>query len=128
MNNTQLPFQKQVSEAFAKGDMTLAAPHLAADIRWNILGEVPVEGREEVLEVVKMTQLQSFPVITIHKVIAEGDFVVIESSGEAKTLSGQPYNQQYCDIFRFEGGMLQEITTYLDTALSRQSGATDPFS
>ena len=31
------------------------------------------------------------------------------------------YNQSYCDIFKFENEQLQEITTYLDTALSQKA-------
>ena len=47
--------------------------------------------------------------------------MVVESTGEAKTKIEKPYNQMYCDIFRFSGEKLQEITTYLDTALSNEA-------
>lgn len=107
-----------VSEAFAKGDLAAAEPHFAHDIRWNILGSEPVIGRQDVLDVSKMAQLESFPEITIGNVVAEGNFVVIESTGKATTKAGMPYHQRYCDVFRFEDGKLREITTYLDTALS----------
>ena len=54
-----------------------------------------------------------------HKnIIAEGDHVVIESTGKATTRNGKPYDQTYCDVFKFYEGKLQEINTYLDTALS----------
>lgn len=68
-----------------------------------------------------MLQLESFPVITIKNIVAEGNYVVVESTGETKTKIGKPYNQTYCDIFRFNKGKLQEITTYLDTALTNES-------
>jgi hypothetical protein len=66
-----------------------------------------------------MLQLESFPVITLKNVISEGNLVVVESTGKATTKAGKPYNQSYCDIFRFVGEQLQEITTYLDTAVNR---------
>ncbi len=78
-------------------------------------------GKEQVLEVSKMLQLQSFPVIKIKNVVSEEDFVVVESSGEAKTIKGKSYNQTYCDVFRFSNEKVQEITTYLDTALSKEA-------
>jgi ketosteroid isomerase-like protein len=53
-------------------------------------------------------------------VVAEGNCVVVDSTGEAKTKNGKPYNQIYCDVFSFSDGKLQEITTYLDTALSNE--------
>ncbi|HZG23363.1 MAG TPA: nuclear transport factor 2 family protein [Chitinophagaceae bacterium] len=115
------PTNKQISEEFAKGNLEFSAIYLADDIKWNILGNSPITGKDQVLEVSKMLQLESFPVITIKNTVAEGDYVVVESTGEAKTKKGKPYNQTYCDVFRFNDGKLQEITTYLDTALSNES-------
>jgi ketosteroid isomerase-like protein len=112
---------KKISEEFAKGNLSFFEAYLAEDIKWNILGEETIVGKEQVLELSKMAQLQSFPLIKIKNFISEGDYVVIESTGEAKTIKGKPYNQVYCDIYRFHNAKLQEITTYLDTAISRQA-------
>ena len=116
------PTIKEISVNFAKGNLELSATYLAEDVKWNILGSNQIIGKEQVLEVSKMLQLQSFPVITIKNIIAEGNNVVVESTGKATTKSGKPYNQTYCDVFRFENEKIQEITTYLDTALSNESG------
>jgi len=112
---------KKISEEFAKGNLKFYEAYLAEDIKWNILGEDTIVGKEQVLEVSKMAQLQSFPVIKIKNIISEGEYVVIESTGEAKTIKGKPYNQTYCEVYRFENERLQEITTYLDTALSKKA-------
>jgi len=112
---------KEISEEFAKGNLQFCSTYLADEIKWNILGNNPIIGKEEVIEVSKMLQLQSFPVITIKNIVAEGNCVVVESTGEARTKSGKPYNQMYCDVFRFSDEKLQEITTYLDTALSKEA-------
>jgi uncharacterized protein len=94
---------------------------LADDIKWNILGENSITGKQQVLEVSKMIHLESLPIITIKNIVAEGNYVVIESTGEAKTKKGTQYNQTYCDIFRFNEGKLKEVTTYLDTVLSNEA-------
>jgi len=112
---------KKISEEFAKGNLGFSEAYLAEDIKWNVLGEDTIVGKQQVLEASKMTQLQSFPVIKINNIISEGDYVVIESTGEAKTIRGKPYNQAYCEVYRFVNEKLQEITTYLDTALSKQA-------
>jgi ketosteroid isomerase-like protein len=117
--NTQL--LKEISERFARGDMEFVGPYLADGVRWNVLGEEAIVGREQVLEVSRMLQLQSFPRITIKNVVSEGELVVVESTGEAVTNAGKPYNQTYCEVFRFVDGQLGEVTTYLDTALSREA-------
>jgi uncharacterized protein len=112
---------KRISEEFAKGNLGFSEAFLADDIKWNILGDDTIVGKEQVLEVSKMGQLQSYPVITIKNIIQEGHWVVIESTGEAKTKNGKQYNQAYCEVFRFDNEKLQEITTYLDTALSKEA-------
>ena len=112
---------KRISEEFAKGNLAFSEEFLADDIKWNILGSDTIVGKEQVLEVSKMAQLQSYPVITIKNIVQEGDWVVIESTGEAKTKKGKQYNQAYCEVYRFDNEKLQEITTYLDTALSKEA-------
>ncbi len=118
MTTTNKQLLKRISEEFAKGNLEFSAGYLADDIKWNILGDAPILGKKQVLEVSKMLQLESFPVITIKNVVAEGNCVVVESTGKATTKSGKSYNQTYCDVFKFNNENLQEITTYLDTALS----------
>jgi len=109
---------KDISEQFARGNMDFVKPYLAEGVRWNILGNGTVTGMAQLLEVNEMAQLEAFPKITIQNVICEGDFVVVESTGEARTKGGKPYTQTYCEVFKFVGEELREITTYLDTALS----------
>lgn len=114
-----IELQKKISEEFVRGNFDFSSTHMADDARWNILGTAPIIGRERIAEAFKMEQLQSFPLVKIKTIIAEGQYVVTESTGEAKAKNGKPYNQSYCEVFRFADGQLQEITTYLDTALSR---------
>ena len=112
---------KRISEEFAKGNLGFCEAFMADDIKWNILGSDTIVGKEQVIEVSKMSQLQSYPVITIKNIVQEGDWVVIESTGEAKTKNGKQYNQAYCEVYRFDNEKLREITTYLDTALSKEA-------
>src|SRR5215217_5693288 len=97
-SNNQL--LKKISEEFAKGNLRFYEAYLAEDIKWNILGEDTIVGKEQVLEVSKMAQLQSFPVIKIKNIISEGEYVVIESTGEAKTINE---NRTTKHIARFIG-------------------------
>jgi hypothetical protein len=49
--------------------------------------------------------------------IADGDLVAVEARGDNRTVKGEPYNNNYCFVFRLENGMLAEVTEYLDTEL-----------
>jgi len=121
METTNNQLLVEISEEFAKGNLEFASAYLADDIKWNILGDNPIIGKKEVLEVSKMLQLESFPVITLKNIVPERDYVYIETTGKVKTRNGKPYNQTYCDVFKFKDGKLKEITTYLDTALSNEA-------
>jgi ketosteroid isomerase-like protein len=51
------------------------------------------------------------------RLIAEGDFVVVEAHGRNTTKEGNAYNNVYCHVLRLQGGKLKEWTEYADTAL-----------
>ena len=53
----------EISKAFARGEMAFAAPYFAADVKWNIIGQDPIIGIDEVLEVSKMLHLETFQLL-----------------------------------------------------------------
>ena len=103
----------RLNEAFSKGDTEFILNNLTDDIRWNIVGMPSINGKKDFLKAMQMMELESFPDITINNVIAEGNYVVVESSGSANTKTGKPYNPSYCDIYRVKDGKIQELTTYI---------------
>lgn len=54
---------------------------------------------------------------TASRFIAEGDWVVVQCKGQVQTHSGERYDNDYCYVCRFAGGLLRELIEYLDTAL-----------
>ena len=54
--------------------------------------------------------------------IADGDYVVMEASGENATPDGKIYNNKYCWVCRITDGKLHELREYMDTQL-----VTDTF-
>ena len=73
--------------------------------------------REELLAPL-MAQFADRYTNTASRLIAEGEYVVIEFQGHVTTKSGQPYNNQYCYVCRLEDGQLKELTEYMDSALA----------
>ena len=51
------------------------------------------------------------------RLIAEGDYVVVEARGRNTTRQGKAYDNTYCNVLRLEGGKLREWTEYCDTTL-----------
>lgn len=53
----------------------------------------------------------------VHRILADGDYVVVESTGQNTTTDGKEYNNIYCWVCRFKQGKLREINEYMDTQL-----------
>ena len=53
------------------------------------------------------------------------DFVVIEHSGRNELADGRRYNNNYCWVFRFQDGLIQEVREYMDTQLVTETFGPD---
>jgi ketosteroid isomerase-like protein len=99
---------------------------LAEDVRYTVIGSTPFSGTHQgrdaiVAQIVMplMEKLDGFITITPHSVFGDGDLVCVQAGGEARTKTGQPYNNTYCFVFRFRGDRIAEVTEYLDTDMVR---------
>ena len=55
---------------------------------------------------------------TVHRVIAEGDTVMVEWEGDAVLSDGVPYCNQYVFIFTFADGLIKRMDEYFCTVLA----------
>jgi ketosteroid isomerase-like protein len=103
---------KKINDALSKGNTEFVIAHLADDITWNIVGMPAVNGKSEFLKTMKMMVIESFPDIAVKNIIAEGDYVVVESTG--KNL-----DNSFCDIYHLKNEKIWELTTYIvDTSVN----------
>jgi hypothetical protein len=95
------------------------------DVRWTIIGTTKwsgtLNGKEELVERLMkplFAQLETPGSSTTDNVIAEGDYVVVQSHASGRTTkSGKSYNNTYCMVFKVTGGKIKEVTEYCDTEL-----------
>ena len=98
---------------------------LADDVTWTTMGQTKwsgtLRGKNSVLQDLLGKLLSRLEgnryTASAHRLIAEDDFVVAQARGQSTTTAGVPYNNEYCFIFRLEGGKIKEVTEYLDTEL-----------
>jgi len=119
---------KQVVQAFydagARGDMDACFALLAEDIIWINIGSTKFSGTytgkqaliEQLLGPI-FGQLKAGISSTIENMIAEADLVVAQTTGNAETQDGKPYNNTYCQVFRIRKGKIAEVKEYFDTEL-----------
>jgi len=106
------------------GDGSRFLDSMADDICWTIIGSTAwsgtYRGKEEVQSKLLRPLVAQFAnryTNALHRIVAEGDFVVIECRGRVMTKSGKPYNNTYCWVCRVADGKLKELAEYMDTAL-----------
>lgn len=109
------------------GDVETAMSLLSDQISWTNIGSTDFSGtfrgKEELAARLLgplFSRLRAGIKTTIDLVVAEGEYVVVQDRGTAETLSGTPYNNTYCHIFRIEKGEIVEVTEFFDTELTRK--------
>jgi uncharacterized protein len=113
----------------AKGNTDPLFNAMADDMQWTWMGSGPwsrtFTGKKAVIgelwSAVKKTLVPPYKA-TAMNFIAEGDYVVMEASGENATPDGKIYNNKYCWVCRITDGKLHELREYMDTQL-----VTDTF-
>ena len=108
-----------------RGNPRPFADALADDVRWTTPGSSiwsrTFDGKAAVLDGLLgpvRAQLIERVRLTVQRILADGDHVVVEARGRATTRTGKPYNNEYCFLYRLAGGKIAEVTEYLDTELA----------
>jgi ketosteroid isomerase-like protein len=120
--NKKLVQQIYIDSASRSG--TTFADNLADDASWIVTGQYSwsheFKGRDAILEGL-MGHFRSFfavrPRTVAFNMIAEGDYVVVESRGDNVTKAGLRYDNQYCMVWRIENGKIVLIKEYCDSTL-----------
>lgn len=120
---------KQIIEtvfaSLAQGDRRPFADAMADDFSWTISGHGPWartwHGKTEVGSRLIAPLFAQFADVyrnRAHRVVADGDVVVVECRGDVTTKAGRRYDNQYCYVIEMRNGLMQALTEYMDTALA----------
>lgn len=97
---------------------------LSDDVLWTVKGTTrwsrTYRGKEELVRALFrpfQAQLAHRYKMLTHRIVGDGDIVVLELTGVNVTKQGKPYRNDFCYVCRMEDGKVREVTEYLDTAL-----------
>ena len=115
---------QQVYTDSANRSGTTFADNLAEDAVWIVTGQYSwshaFRGRDAIQNGLMghfRSLFETRPRTVAFNFIPEGDHVVVEARGDNVTREGLRYDQQYCMVWRIEGGRIKEIKEYCDSAL-----------
>ncbi|WP_081512316.1 nuclear transport factor 2 family protein [Nocardia donostiensis] len=122
-----------IMDALVRADRKPLFDAMADEVTWRWMGtsqwSKSFEGKQAVLGElfggVDESLSDSYSV-QVHKILADGDHVVVEHTGSNATPDGRQYNNNYCWIFAFKDGLITEIREYMDTQLVTETFEHDP--
>lgn len=115
---------QHIFSEMALGNSRPLVENMADDFSWTVSGTTQwsktYAGKQAVLDelfAILRSRMAGRIKTIADRFIADGDLVVVEAHGSNTTISGQPYNNHYCFVFRLADGKLKEVTEYMDTFL-----------
>ena len=112
-------------DGLAKGDPTHFTALFAPDIEWRVMGSSAWSKHLKGLEAVQrdlvgplFARIDGPYLTTAEVVLADGDRVAVIAKGNAATVDGGRYDNDYCFVFRMRDGMIVEVREYMDTILA----------
>ncbi len=112
-------------EGLRHGDPSHFLPLFAEDIEWRVMGSSAWSKHARGLPAVERDLVGPLfarfagPYLNIPELIlADGDHVVVLAKGDAETVEGLRYDNDYAFVFRLADGKIVEVREYMDTILA----------
>jgi len=107
-----------------KGNADAFLGAMSDDLKFTLIGNTKFSGifngkQEFIAKVLAPlgAALEGGLTITPDNLIADSEFVAMQSRGKSTAKNGKSYNNTYCHVFRITNGKIREVTEYLDTEL-----------
>jgi uncharacterized protein (TIGR02246 family) len=104
---------EKVNAAFAENDPETFLSFCADDVRWTMYGEKSVEGKDAIRKWMKEMEGMEPPKFTVTTLVAEGDTVVASGDMTMRDKDEKTAPYTYCDIYRFAGGKIAELNSFV---------------
>lgn len=113
MSTNRKEIVQRINEGFAENNLEKVLSFCADDITWTMVGDTTVRGKDPIRQWMASMDPQP-PQLRIQQTIAEGDTVVARGDmmmQEKKSGPSIPYT--FCDIYRFAGDKVVELTAFV---------------
>ena len=111
-NSPKNIFLQNLTIAFGKGDSKYLLGSVTDDIRWNIVGEQLIQGKDHFARALQQKKNDQVVELTVHHIATHGKAGA--ANGTIKLKSGKTLG--FCDVYEFKdtkGTCIQEITSYV---------------
>ena len=98
-------------EGFRRSDHALILSCLTDEIVWELHGQKTLRGKEAFDREIENDEFES-PLLTIDRLIEEGDTVVATGSGSVAKKGGDLLSFVFCEVFTFTDHAVSRLDTY----------------
>ncbi len=100
-------------DGFRESDHTKILSCLTDSIVWEMPGLFHLVGKEQFDKEIENPAFTGSPIITIKRLVEEGNIVVAEGNVIGKFKNGGTLDASFCDVFHFENNKISRLTGYL---------------
>ena len=111
-NSPKNLFVQKLTIAFAKVDSKYMLSNVTDDIRWNIVGDELIQGKQSFAKALEQRKADKVAQLTIHHISTHGKSGA--ANGTIKFKNGK--TRAFCDVYEFKdtkGSSVKEITSYI---------------
>ncbi|HEV8591900.1 MAG TPA: nuclear transport factor 2 family protein [Pyrinomonadaceae bacterium] len=113
MANTNKHIVERVNASFAEGETEVFLEHCKPEVVWKMVGEETRTGVDTIREFMASMGDMEPPKFSAINVIGEGDYVAATGDMTMKNKDGKTESYSFCDVYRFDGGKIAELTSYV---------------
>lgn len=109
-------FLTKLNEAFAKSDSEYIIDKVSDDVRWNIIGDQIIEGKDSFSSVIREMETDEAFILRINNIVSQGSTAVVDGTIQSKSPIGDNKSYAFCDIYKFantDEPLIEEITSYV---------------
>lgn len=109
-------FLRDLNEAFVKSDTDYILQHVTEDIRWNLIGDQIIEGKEKFEQVLSEMETDEAFELRIENMIIQPPTAVVNGSIRSKSPLTEDKTYFFCDLYKFGDNdelTVSQITSYV---------------
>ena len=112
MSDKNRDIVEKVNAAFAENKPGIFLAYCADDARWVMAGDRIFDGKDAIKEFMASMDGMEPPKFTVDEIIADGDSVACYGD-MAMAEDGKPATYTFCDVYRFDKGMITNLVTIM---------------
>ncbi len=122
-SNQNKAIVREVNKAFEEDRIEAFLDLCSEKIVWTMAGGKPTSGKQGIRDFMASLDEGPAPKIGVDMLVAEDDSAVCHGTMKMKGESGDDEDYSYCDIYKFDDGLISSLTTFVIKVGNAETGS-----